>query len=66
MRVALAVGLVFAFAARFTGYSLLADDAFISFRYADNLATIGELVYNAGERVEGFSNLSHTLLLAAA
>jgi len=66
LRAALALGLVFAFAARFTGYSLLADDAFISFRYADNLVTLGELVYNAGERVEGFSNLSFTLLLAAA
>ncbi len=66
VRVVVALGLVFAFAARFASYSLHADDAFISFRYAENLATLGELVYNAGERVEGFSNLSYTLILAAA
>lgn len=33
------------------------DDAFISFRYARNLATHGELVFNPGERVEGITNL---------
>jgi hypothetical protein len=41
------------------------DDAFISFRYAENLALGHGLVYNAGERVEGYTNLSWTLLLAA-
>ncbi len=41
------------------------DDAFISFRYAQNLALGHGLVYNAGERVEGYTNLSWTLLLAA-
>ncbi|MGB0639809.1 MAG: hypothetical protein ACPGTU_10780, partial [Myxococcota bacterium] len=40
------------------------DDAFISFRYAENLATGSGLVYNSGEYVEGFTNLSWTLLLA--
>ena len=40
------------------------DDAFISFRYAENLATGSGLVYNPGEYVEGFTNLSWTLLLA--
>lgn len=38
------------------------DDAFISFRYAENLAQGNGLVYNVGERVEGFTNLSWTLL----
>ena len=38
------------------------DDAFISFRYAENLAEGHGLVYNVGERVEGFTNLSWTLL----
>ena len=41
------------------------DDAFISFRYARNLATHGELVFNPGERVEGITNLLWTLLLSA-
>ena len=42
------------------------DDAFISFRYAENLATGHGLVYNVGERVEGYSNFSWTLLCALA
>jgi arabinofuranosyltransferase len=40
------------------------DDAFISMRYARNLAEGHGLVYNPGERVEGYSNLAWTLLLA--
>ena len=46
--------------------SWLCDDAFISNRYAENLANGLGLVYNAGERVEGYTNLSWTLMLAAA
>ena len=42
------------------------DDAFISFRYAENLVRGNGLVFNIGERVEGFSNPSWTLLLALA
>lgn len=38
------------------------DDAFISFRYAEHLADGNGLVYNVGERVEGFTNLSWTVL----
>ncbi len=41
------------------------DDAFISFRYARNLAGGNGLVYNIGEAVEGYTNLLWTLLLAA-
>lgn len=40
------------------------DDAWITFHYANNLATKGELVFNEGERVEGISNLLWTLVLA--
>jgi len=40
------------------------DDAFISFRYADNLVHGLGLVYNAGERVEGYSNFLWTLWTA--
>ncbi len=39
------------------------DDAYISFRYLENLATGHGLVYNRSERVEGFSNLLWILLL---
>ena len=41
------------------------DDAFISYRYARNLVDGLGLVYNAGERVEGMTNLFWTLLVAA-
>jgi len=40
------------------------DDAYISYRYARNLAEGLGLVYNPGERVEGFTNLLFTLLVA--
>lgn len=40
------------------------DDAFISFRYAENLATWHGLVFNVGERVEGYSNFLWTVLFA--
>jgi arabinofuranosyltransferase len=41
-----------------------ADDAFISYRYARNLVEGRGLVYNPGERVEGYTNLLWTLLVA--
>ncbi|MCA9635343.1 MAG: hypothetical protein KC420_04850 [Myxococcales bacterium] len=40
------------------------DDAYISFRYARNLADGLGLVYNAGEYIEGYTNFLWTLLLA--
>ena len=40
------------------------DDAFISFRYAQNLAQGLGLVFNSGERVEGYTNFLWTTLLA--
>jgi hypothetical protein len=42
----------------------LADDAFISFRYAQNFAQGHGLVYNLGERVEGYTNFLWTVLAA--
>ena len=41
------------------------DDAFITFRYAANLVTGHGLVFNPGERVEGYSNFLWTILIAA-
>jgi hypothetical protein len=46
-------------------FDFISDDAFISFRYARNLAEHGELVFNLGERVEGYTNFLWTVLLAA-
>jgi hypothetical protein len=43
----------------------ICDDAFISLRYAENLVAGHGLVYNPGERVEGYTNLLWTLGLAA-
>ncbi len=40
------------------------DDAFISFRYALNLVEGHGLVWNLGERVEGYSNFLWTLLMS--
>lgn len=42
------------------------DDPYISFRYAWNLVHGFGLTYNPGQRVEGFSNPSWTVLAAAA
>jgi len=42
------------------------DDAFISYRYARNLAAGHGLVFNPAQRVEGYTNLLWTLLLSAA
>jgi hypothetical protein len=44
--------------------SWLCDDAFISFRYAANLVDGAGLVFNPGERVEGYTNLLWTLWIA--
>jgi hypothetical protein len=45
-------------------FKFVTDDAFISFVYARNLARHGELVFNLGERVEGYTNFLWTLFLA--
>ncbi len=42
------------------------DDAYISYRYAHNLFRGNGLVFNPGERVEGYSNFLYTLLMSLA
>jgi len=42
------------------------DDAYISFRYARNLARGAGLAFNAGQRVEGYTNFLWTVVLAGA
>ena len=61
----LAVAAALGFAAVFFRlWRFVIDDAFISLRYARNLALGHGLVYNAGERVEGYTNFLWTLFLA--
>ena len=60
MGVCLAIGLGLSFAWEVLW---LADDAFISFRYARNLAEGLGLVYNEGEWVEGYTNFLWTAAL---
>jgi hypothetical protein len=47
-------------------YRFLTDDAFISFRYAHNLVAGQGLVFNPGERVEGYTNFLWVLALGVA
>lgn len=47
-------------------YFCLFDDAMISMRYAWNLAQGNGLVWNVGERVEGYTNLLMTLVMAVS
>ncbi|MDH3892398.1 MAG: hypothetical protein OEV49_15095 [candidate division Zixibacteria bacterium] len=47
----------------FTGFT--GDDAFITFRYAENLAAGSGFVYNSGQQVLGTSSPMFALLLAA-
>jgi arabinofuranosyltransferase len=49
-----------------SGHAWGSDDAYISYRYARHLASGQGLVFNPGERVEGFSNLLYVLLLTPA
>jgi len=42
------------------------DDAFISFRYADNFVQGKGLVWNEGERVEGYTNFLWTIIVSLA
>jgi arabinofuranosyltransferase len=45
-------------------YWYLGDDAMISMRYAHNLADGIGLVWNPGERVEGYTNFLWTMYMA--
>jgi arabinofuranosyltransferase len=60
-----AIGLL-AFLVSARAWAFLCDDAFISFRYAENLAEHGALVFNPGlpERVEGYTNFLWVIVLA--
>jgi hypothetical protein len=47
-----------------SGHAWGSDDAYVSYRYAKNLIQGHGLVFNPGERVEGYSNFLYTLLMA--
>ncbi len=47
-------------------FELTQDDAYISFRYAENFLNGHGLVFNIGERVEGYTNFLWVMLLALA
>ena len=45
-------------------FDFLQDDAYITFRYIKNFITGNGLVFNIGERVEGYTTFLWTILLA--
>jgi len=45
-------------------YDFVTDDAYISFVYARNLAEHGELAFNLGDPVEGYTSFLWTVILA--
>src|SRR5262245_16879680 len=47
-------------------FNFVTDDAYITFVYSRNLARHGQLVFNLGERVEGYTNFLWAVLLAGA
>jgi arabinofuranosyltransferase len=57
-------GLLGLFGYEFFQPTIQIDDAYISYRYAQNLVDGHGLVYNIGERVEGYTNLLWTLMVA--
>ena len=64
MVLVLAVGLLVLGAARW--WPRTVDDAFITFRYSENLVGGSGPVFNPGERVEGYSSPSWMVLMAGA
>jgi arabinofuranosyltransferase len=62
--IGLAIAAVVAGAAVAIARAWVCDDAFISYRYAEHLVAGKGMVFNAGERVEGETNLLWTLWTA--
>ena len=59
-------GVALAFAVRLLPFRHIVEDAYISFRYAHHWAQGLGLVFNPGERVEGYSNFLWVILLGCA
>jgi hypothetical protein len=60
-----AIAVVSVYTARVWAFPFVADDAYISFRYARHFAEGLGLVWNPGERVEGYTNFLWVLVLGA-
>ncbi|WP_168211489.1 glycosyltransferase family 39 protein [Actinosynnema sp. ALI-1.44] len=61
----LALGAILALAlAHMLMYSVVAEDAYISLRYSAQLADGNGMVFNVGEKVEGYSNFLWVILVA--
>ena len=58
------LAIVAIFCAHAMYFNFVCDDAYISFHYAKHLAEGHGLVYNMGERVEGYTNFLWVVLLA--
>lgn len=56
-------GVFLVFAVLYFRHFWIADDAYISFRHIDNLVRSHGLVFNGGERVQGYTNVLWTLVL---
>lgn len=65
-RPVLSVALAAVFVWNVWQHRFVSDDAYISFRYADNLVRGEGLVWNPGERVEGYTNFLWVLIMAAS
>ena len=46
-------------------FKFTAEDAYITYRYAENFVNIGSLVYNEGEPINAMTSPLHALLSAA-
>ncbi len=57
---------IVAFAATCFYLKFVQDDAYISFRYAANFLSGNGLVFNIGDRVEGYTNFLWVIILAAS
>ncbi len=66
MKILAIVSLFFIFLLHSTYYfGMIIDDAFITFRVANNFVNGKGLIYNIGERVEAYSNFLWTILISA-
>ncbi|MBB5721251.1 hypothetical protein FHS72_000858 [Loktanella ponticola] len=63
--VVLAIGLVLFAINLWRNRFFLHDDAFISLRYAQNFADAGDLSWNLGDRVEGYTNFLYVMITSA-
>lgn len=61
----LIIGLLSFFSVLMAASAFYHDDALISLRYAYNYLNSGELAWNVGDRVQGYTNLFHLLLVSA-